>query len=130
MKFSVPAAFGGDALGGEIKVREVVAAELGAKRVALARYASQRDAQQNFAHAASVERRGVDEVQPAVECDADALQRFVELHAAEFLPKRRCAEAEDWKFEAGIAEGAGFHPEAFGVWCSVSIRGPLVERKS
>jgi hypothetical protein len=91
------------ALRGKIKMREVVASEFRAEGVAFARHALQRDAKQHLAHAASVEWRCVDEVQPALERDAHALHRLVELHAAELRAERRCAEAEDGKLEAGFS---------------------------
>jgi hypothetical protein len=52
---------------GEIEVREIIAPELGAERVAVARHAFQRDTQQHLAHAAAVEGRRVDEVQSALQ---------------------------------------------------------------
>ena len=99
----------GHALRGKIEVRQIVASDFRAKRVALARHAFQRDAEQHFAHPASVKWRGVDEVQPALERDADARENFVERHVAEFRAERRCAEAKDGKLEIGLAEAAGFH---------------------
>ena len=99
----------GDALGGEVEVLEVVAAELRAERVGVARHATQRDAEQHFTHPASVEGRGVDEVQPALERHADALDGFIQGDVAELLPERRGAEAEDGQMKSGAAKGACLH---------------------
>ena len=101
------------ALRGEVEVLQIVAAELRAELVAFARHAFQRDAEQHLAHAAAVERRGVDEVEPAIERDADALKRFVELHAAKLRTERRRAETEDWKLEVCLSEWTGLHGSAF-----------------
>ena len=76
-----------DSFGTEIKVRRIVAAKFGAKGVAVARYATQSDPEHDFAHATSVERRCVDEVQSALQGDLNTLQCFVQLHTAEFLPQ-------------------------------------------
>ena len=99
----------GHAFRAEVKVLEIVATELRAERVAVTRHAAQRDTEQHFADAASVERRGVDEVQPAIERHADALQRVLHRDGAELLPERRRAEAEDGKLKTGFAESACLH---------------------
>ena len=101
----------GDPPGGEVEVRDIVAAKLRAKPVAVARDAAEGDAEEHLGHAASVERRRVDEVEPAVEGDPDRVQGLVEGDAAEFLAKRRGAEAEDGEVDPGLAEGAGLHGE-------------------
>jgi len=67
----------GDPFGREIEVLEVVATEFGAEGVMIAWDAPKRDAEQDFAHAAAVEGRGIDEVEPGVERRADALECVV-----------------------------------------------------
>jgi hypothetical protein len=97
----------GDALCGKVEVREIVAAELRAKRVALPRHALEHHAEQHLAHPAAVEGRGVDEVQPEVERDADAGEHFIQRDGAELRAERRGAEAQDGNLEASAAERAG-----------------------
>src|SRR5207237_1441698 len=45
------------------------------------------DAQQDLRHAAAIKRRGVDEVQPAVQRHMHCAQGFADIDPAEFLPK-------------------------------------------
>jgi len=90
-------------------VRQVIATDLGAERVAIARHAPQGDPEKHFGHATAVKRRSVDEVEAAIEGDLDRLQGFVEGDAAELLAERRSAKAEDREIDPGFAEGAGFH---------------------
>ena len=80
---------------------EIVAAQLGAQRVLLARHALERDTEQHLAHAPPVKGRGVDEVQAAVEGHAHAAQGFLDGDVAEFLAQRTGAESEDWQRQSG-----------------------------
>ena len=77
-----------DALRTEVEVRQVVAAQLRAELIAIARDAAEGDAQEHFGNTAAVEGRCVDEVDPAVEGNLDGFQRVFEGDAAEFLPER------------------------------------------
>ena len=88
---------------------EIVAAQLGAQRVLLARHALERDTEQHLAHAPPVEGRGVDEAQTAVEGHAHAAQGFLDGDVAEFLAQRTGAESEDWQRQSGGSEGSGLH---------------------
>src|SRR5438876_6289743 len=99
----------GHAPRGEIEVRQIIAAQFGAEGETVARRVAQGNAEEHFAHPAPVKRRGVDEVEPAIERDADAAQRLVETDLAELLPERRRAEAEDRELESGTTKGARFH---------------------
>src|SRR5439155_1354122 len=68
----------GHAPRGEIEVLQIIAAQFGAEGETVPRHVAQGDAEKHFAHPAPVKWRGVDEVQPAIERDADATQRLVE----------------------------------------------------
>src|SRR5438045_217494 len=96
-----------DPLGTEIKVRQVVATELGAERVTLPRHTLQRDTEQYLAHAAAVKRRGVDEVQPRIQRHPNARQRFIELYTAKLPSEGGCSKAQDRQLQPGIAQQAG-----------------------
>jgi hypothetical protein len=98
-----------DALCGEIKVGEIVAAELGAECVIVARHVAQRDTEQHFAHAAPVKGRGIDAIQSAVEGDMNRPDGFVERHFPKFLSERRGAEAENGKLEGRLPERSCSH---------------------
>ena len=56
----------------EIEMLQIVSAEFRAKQVAVARDIAQGDTKEDFAHAAAVEGRGVDEVQARIQRDAHA----------------------------------------------------------
>ena len=88
---------------------KIVATQLGAERVALARHALERDTEQDLAHAPTVEGRGVDEAQAAVEGHAHAAQGFLDGDVAEFLAQRTGAKSEDWQRQSGGSEGSGLH---------------------
>ena len=88
---------------------QIVAAEFRAKRVTVARHTAQGDAEEHLAHPAPVEGRRVDEVEPAIERDAHGVERFVELHAAEFLAERGGAEAENGQVKVSLTKPAGLH---------------------
>ena len=90
-------------------MRKVVATELRADGLARARHAFERDAQQNLAHTPSVKWRGINEIQPAVQCDADALDGFFERNAAKLCAERRRAEAEDGNMKVSFSETTGLH---------------------
>ena len=93
----------------EIKVLEIVATQLGAQRVLLARHALERDTEQHLAHAPPVEGRGVDEVQAAVEGHAHAAQGLLDGDVSEFLAQRTGAKSKDWQRQSGGSEGSGLH---------------------
>ena len=88
---------------------DVVPAELRAEQILISRHVAQSDAGQDFAHASAVERRRVDEVQAALQRDANAVERLVELHAPKFLAQRRGSEAEDRQIQAGAAQRSSLH---------------------
>ena len=117
-----------DALGAEVEVLEVVAAELRAELVAVARHAAEGDAEEHFGHPAAVEGRRVDEVEAAVEGDLDGLQGVVEGDAAEFLAERRGAEAEDREFDPGLTEGTGLHRTKVQAVRQPTVRSTLPQR--
>ncbi len=75
----------GHAFGAEVEMGQVVAAELGAEEIVVSGDIAKGDAEEDFAHASAVEGRGVDEIEPDVESDADAAQRFIEGNWAELL---------------------------------------------
>src|SRR6202000_2467304 len=85
----------GHAFRGEIEVREIVAAELGAESIAVAGNAFESDAEEDFTHAAAIEGRGIDEIQAAIESDAHAGERFVDGDIAKLGAERGGAETED-----------------------------------
>ena len=64
----------------------VVAAELRAEVIAVARNAPERDAEQALAHPPAVEGRGVDEVHAQVEGHLDRAEGFVEIDARNSCP--------------------------------------------
>ena len=98
-----------DALRGKIEVREIVAAEFGAEGVAFARHAFQCDTEQDLAHPPAVERRGVDEVEAAVERDAHAPQGLVQRNTAKLSPKGAGAKTEHREVKIGLTETASLH---------------------
>ena len=100
-----------DALGRELEVPQVIPPQFRAKQVAVARDATQGNPQQDLAHPAPVERRGVDEVQPAFEGHSHAGQGLVQLHAAKLLTEGGGSEAEDRKLQAGAAQRTSLHEE-------------------
>src|SRR6266498_2366282 len=110
----------GDATGAEIEVRQVVAAEFGAERVTVARHPAQGDAQQHFAHSPAIERRGVDEVQPAFERNVDGPNALIERDRPEFLPERAGAETEHGKPQSGPSEESGLHAPLNHEWAGMN----------
>lgn len=100
-----------NAFGGEIKMLEVVAAELGAEEVLLARDIAQGDTEENFAHAAAIKGRGIDEVEAAIEGDADAANGFVQGDGAKFLAKGGGPKAEDREMKSSFTEQPCLHGE-------------------
>ena len=64
---------------------------------------------------AAVEGRGVDEVHPQVERDADRAHRLVEIDRAELRPERRGAEAQPGELQAGPAQGSKLHERPFSI---------------
>ena len=99
----------GDAFGGEVEMREVVTPQLGAECVAVTRHTFERDAEENLAHAAAVERRRVDERKPIFERDAHAAERLVEGDAAKLCSERAGTKTEDRDVEISLTETAGLH---------------------
>ena len=99
----------GYTLGTEIKVPQIITPQLCAERIAVSRNAAQGNPQQHFTHSPPIKRRSVDEIQAAIESDADTLQSFVELNTAKFLSQRRSTETENGKFKACFAEWSGLH---------------------
>ena len=103
----------GDAFGREIKFVHVVASALGAEEETVATNLLERLAQDFFGKCAAIVRRGVDEVDAAIERDvqgADAL-RLVEV--AIFIADGRRAVADDGKIETGFAQWTGLHAADF-----------------
>src|SRR5436190_12763856 len=86
---------------------EIVATEFRAKQIGITRHAFQCDSQQDLTHSATVERRRVDEIEPAFECDVHALQHFVERNVAKLCTERTRAEAEDREVQVSVAEAPG-----------------------
>src|SRR5687768_1239777 len=95
--------------GGKIKVVQIVTTELRAQCIASAGHVAQGDAQQYFAHAASVKGRGVNEVEAAIEGNAHAAESFIERDGTEFLAERRRTEAENGNRQTGFAKWTRFH---------------------
>ena len=103
------------ALAREIEVGAVIAAELGAEVIAVAGDALERRPQQAFAEPPAIEGRGVDEVHAQVERGVDRPHGLVEIDRAEFLAERRCPVADPREVQAGLAKGAEFHRDTFGL---------------
>ena len=99
----------GHAFGTEVEMGQVVAAELGAEEIVVAGDIAKGDAEEDLAHASAIEGRGVDEIEPDIESDADAAEGFVEGDGAELLAEGGGAETEYGNLQAGTAEGAGEH---------------------
>ena len=90
-------------------MRQVVATEFGAQRVALARDTFERDAEEHLAHAASVERRRIDKVEPALQRDAHAAERFVESDVSKLSAEGAGAETKNRKVKIGVSETTSLH---------------------
>ena len=99
----------GDAFGREIEMRQVVATEFGAQRVALPRHAFERDAEKHLAHAAAVERRRIDKVEPALQRDAHAAERFVESDVSKLSAEGAGAETKNRQVKIGVSETTSLH---------------------
>src|SRR5678815_3895240 len=67
------------------------------------------------AHSAPIEWRRVDEVEPAFERHAHALQHLFERDVAKLRTKRTRAEAEDGKLQVGVAETPGRNHCGLGI---------------
>ena len=117
-----------DALGAKVEVRQVIAAELRAELVAIARDAAEGDAQEYFGNTAAVEGRGVDEVDAAIEGDLDGLQGVIEGDTAEFLAERGGAETENREFDSGLTEGASLHGAKVQAVRQPTVRSTLPQR--
>ena len=85
----------GDALGGEIKMLQVITAEFRAEHITVARHVAQRDAEQHFAHPAPIKRRRVDEVQARIQRDAARCAALRQLTRPKLLAERRSPKAQD-----------------------------------
>ena len=97
----------GDAFGGKIEMIHVVTTELRANIVLIARHIFQSDPQQHFAHAPTVKRRRVDEVQPEFERDADRGEYLIQGHTSELRPQGRSTEAQDRQLQIGLPHTGG-----------------------
>src|SRR5262249_30184421 len=93
----------------EIKVAEIVTAQFGAKNVTLPRHVAQGNPQEHLARSPTVERRGVDEVQPALEGHANARQGLLQRDAAAFLAQRRGAETQNGQSQTGSVQETSVH---------------------
>ena len=99
----------GHAPGGEIKMVQIVPAQLGTQNKFLARQIAQHLSEQHFAHPAPVKRRGIDEIHAQLKRHAAGLQRLLNGHPAKFLPQRRGAVGDHRQFQICLAELTSFH---------------------
>ena len=104
-----PSTAGGHAPGGEIKMVQIVPAQLGAQDEILTRQIAQHLPEQHLAHPAPIKRRGIDEIHAQFERHAAGLQRLLNGYPAKFLPQRRGAVGDHRQFQIRLTEFAPFH---------------------
>src|SRR6185436_15392301 len=98
-----------DAFGAEVKMLQIIASEFGAEYVAVTTDIAQSDTEEDFAHAAAVKRRSVDEVKSAGQRHANTFEGFIKRNAPKLLTEGGSAKAKDGKLEAGFSERTSLH---------------------